>query len=115
MACDGSATEPNSVPTPMEQVSPTPNIAETEVAVVTASTEALLAPAPAPQPIPTPLPDSVIEPTPDIAATVQAAVQAAIAGLSTTTPAPTTCIGNVKAGAWTNCIPSPAHASPKES
>ena len=88
MACDGSATEPNSVPTPMEQVSPTPNIAETVAAVVTAAIEAL--PAPATQPIPTPLPDSVIEPTPDIAATVQAAVQAAIAGLSTPIPTPTT-------------------------
>ena len=88
MACDGSATEPNSVPTPMEQVSPTPNIAETVAAIVTATTEAF--PAPATQPIPTPLPDSVIEPTPDIAATVQAAVQAAIAGLSTPIPTPTT-------------------------
>ena len=87
IACSGSAIESNPAPSRTAKASPTPNIAETVEAVVTATTEAL--PAPATHPIPTPLPDAVIELAPDIAATVQAAVQIAIAGLPAPTPIPT--------------------------
>ena len=89
IACSGSGTEPNPAPSGTAKDSPTPNIAETVEAVVTATTEALPAPAPATRSIPTSLPDLVIQPTPDIAATVQAAVQIAIAGLPAPTPIPT--------------------------
>ena len=87
IACSGSAIESNPAPSGTAHSSPTPNIAETVEAVVTATTEAL--PAPATRSIPTSLPDLVIQPTPDIAATVQAAVQIAIAGLPAPTPIPT--------------------------